>query len=139
MSKKYSDVLKQVAARTGTTLPSLAVSFAVLHELTALVPLVAFYYGAHASGLGSSFISSLQRGSPSEDGLMRAKCRQWISEGEEWATRVGRRYNLWQVEESTVGVGEPSASLKLGVGIASGVTDAIFAYAATKVSSSPLQ
>ncbi|KAJ3784887.1 hypothetical protein GGU10DRAFT_356469 [Lentinula aff. detonsa] len=102
----YRNALKALSARTGTPLSSLVLSFGILHELTAIVPLVGVFYGARAFGVGESIVatvitedSSSGPSSSSYVGWARQKCRQWVYEGEGWAERVGRRYGFFGFEK----------------------------------------
>ncbi|CUA70571.1 hypothetical protein RSOLAG22IIIB_08986 [Rhizoctonia solani] len=85
-NRPYIQALQRLSARTGAPISSLVVSFGILHEVTALVPLVGVFFGARAVGAGDRAIELV----PSE----------WVKEGEEWAGRVGRRYGLFGFEKS---------------------------------------
>ncbi|KAL5637621.1 hypothetical protein ACGC1H_004136 [Rhizoctonia solani] len=78
-NRPYAQALQRLSARTGTPLSSLVVSFGILHEVTALVPLVGVFFGARAVGAGDRAIELV----PSD----------WVQEGEDWAGRVGSAYN----------------------------------------------
>ena len=84
----YVEALKKVSARTKTPLPSLILSFAVLHEITAVAPVVGFFFGARALGVGDKIIEEVAR-PPSESGTVygnwaREKGREWVDEGGKW-------------------------------------------------------
>lgn len=49
--------LVQLSARTGVPLPSLGISFLILHELTAFIPLILFFYLFQAIGVGVGLLS----------------------------------------------------------------------------------
>ncbi|OBZ65077.1 hypothetical protein A0H81_14924 [Grifola frondosa] len=55
----YKYALDALAARTRTPLPSLILSFAILHELTAMIPLVGLFFSARALGIGERFIEAV--------------------------------------------------------------------------------
>ncbi|KAH7333744.1 hypothetical protein B0J17DRAFT_136280 [Rhizoctonia solani] len=111
-NRPYAQALKRLSARTGTPFASLVVSFGILHEVTALVPLVGVFLGARAVGAGDRAVELV----PSE----------WVTEGEEWAGRVGRRYGLFGYEKR--GKSEESAP----VALAGDVANAVLAYAVVK-------
>lgn len=133
----YRDALKAISTRTGTPLPSLVVSFALLHELTAIVPLIGIFYGARTLGIGERVVNAVVEGDSDSNsrkyGWMREKCKTWVDEGESWAGRVGRRYGVFGFEKGQ------SADSGLGGTkyphfLVGDVANAVFAYGATKVS-----
>ena len=100
----YRQALKAISARTGSPLPSLVFSFAVLHELTALAPLVGFFFGARALGVGERVVNAIQGDTTSPDtqgGWIREKGKEWVAEGSVWAEKVGRRYGVFGYEKRT--------------------------------------
>ncbi|PCH35733.1 hypothetical protein WOLCODRAFT_80854 [Wolfiporia cocos MD-104 SS10] len=101
----YRQALAAISERTRTPLPSLVLSFAILHELTALVPLGGFFFAARAFGIGDRLVSTFPDSGASdtvpspEDGWMVQKSREWRVEGMSWADRVGRRYGIFGLEK----------------------------------------
>ncbi|GAA5903741.1 uncharacterized protein JCM6883_005099 [Sporobolomyces salmoneus] len=95
--------------------PSLIISFLILHELTAIVPLGLLFGTFHYLGLGAGIVGwtlaeseststtpsqqAAEEGNWSAEGA-RMKVREWIREGEEKAERIGRRYGWfgWEKE-----------------------------------------
>ncbi|KAH7875394.1 uncharacterized protein C8R40DRAFT_1045041 [Lentinula edodes] len=140
----YRNALKALSARTGTPLSSLVLSFGVLHELTAIVPLVGVFYGARAFGIGERIVAvviaegeePIAPESSSYTGWARQKCRQWVHEGEGWAERVGRRYGLFGFENrnqsSTARTVSEETTKNIPGRIAGDVANAVVAYGATK-------
>ncbi|TFK74588.1 hypothetical protein BDN72DRAFT_759654 [Pluteus cervinus] len=141
----YRTALQAVSARTGAPLPSLIVSFGILHEITAIAPLVGIFYAARAFGLGERIITTITptqrtRDATGEvDGTLpwyQDKLKGWVEEGEGWAYRVGRRYGIFGYEKRAPG--EPSTALSdmepgvLSKRVAGDVANAVVAYAATK-------
>jgi hypothetical protein len=122
--------------RTGTPLSSLAVSFAVLHELTAIVPLVGVFYSARTLGIGERIVTAVieddSNSALTKYGWVREKCRTWVDEGENWAGRVGRRYGAFGFEKGQGTSGDVDG--KHHHVLAGDVANAVFAYALTKVS-----
>lgn len=130
----YRNALKLISVRTGAPLPSLIVSFAVLHELTAIVPIIGIFYGARMLGVGERIVTVAIEDNPDSafprGGWVREKCKNWVDEGELWAGRVGRRYGFFGFEKgkSTTGdVGNKNHRLS------GDVANAVLAYALTKV------
>ena len=139
----YRQTLTAIAARTGTPLPSLILSFGILHELTAVVPLVGIFYGSRALGIGEHVVSAI-----TEDKMQNStnydtstqlswgkqKLRSWIEEGDRWAIRVGRRYGIFGYEKRMPGTVDNIEEMAGVSGhIAGDVANAILAYGATKV------
>ncbi|KAG9312114.1 hypothetical protein JVU11DRAFT_7401 [Chiua virens] len=127
----YRNALAAISTRTGSPLPSLIVSFAVLHELTAIVPLVGIFYAARGLHVGERVVNQFVRdddGQPA--GWMTTQLSQWVDEGEKWANRVGRRYGLFGFEKGI----PASHGDKHGLSehLAGDVANAVLAYAATK-------
>ncbi|KAF5348704.1 hypothetical protein D9758_006772 [Tetrapyrgos nigripes] len=133
---QYRRTLNAISARTGTPLPSLILSFGILHELTAIVPLVGIFYGARTLGIGERVVSAVvqQDITTPEDGSAlrwtRAKFKTWVEEGEGKVERVGRRYGLFGFEKGAEGAAPES--FRSGQ-IAGDVANAVFAYGVTKV------
>lgn len=130
----YKDALKSLSARTGAPLPSLIVSFGLLHEITAIVPLVGVFYGARTLGIGESVINSIkysQSYSTDDVHWIREKSREWVDEGDRWAGRLGRRYGILGFEKQPPGT--VAESTETSSRVSGDVANAIFAYGVTKV------
>ncbi|KAI0087152.1 hypothetical protein BDY19DRAFT_995230 [Irpex rosettiformis] len=96
----YRIALQSISARTRTPLPSLIFSFAILHELTAVLPLFAIFFGARQLGVGERIVSTVTHATEGgEDNAVKQKGREWVREGEMWAERVGRRYGVFGYEK----------------------------------------
>ncbi|KAF5322142.1 hypothetical protein D9619_001654 [Psilocybe cf. subviscida] len=140
---RYRQTLAAVSARTGTPLPSLILSFGILHEVTAVVPLIGIFYGARSLGVGERVISAILEDEsmqqPSSDasrgmGWARQKVKLWMEEGDRWAIRVGRRYGVFGYEKRAPGTVDDIEEMAHASGhIAGDVANAIFAYGATKI------
>ncbi|KAH9949247.1 hypothetical protein B0H21DRAFT_144843 [Amylocystis lapponica] len=122
----YKEALNVLAARTRTPLPSLVLSFAILHELTAIVPLVGFFFSARALGVGERVVNAAGSIADSEQGWVAARSKEWMAEGQHWAERVGRRYGFFGFAKGA-GRGD-GASARL----AGDVANAVVAYCLTK-------
>lgn len=137
----YKNALSSLAARTGTPLPSLIVSFAVLHEITAIVPLAGLFFGAKYLGVGERLVEHIRAEAHTDavgtDQPLTTKLAQkvgtWIDEGEVWAERVGRRYGFFGYPKTPKGVKFEPSEGERGPGVAGDVANAVFAYTATKV------
>lgn len=140
----YRQALHALSARTGAPLPSLLFSFAVLHEITAIAPLFAIFFGARQLGVGEQLVSAVAAAAASngQDNIVKQKSRQWVQEGEQWAERVGRRYGVFGFEKSarsqSVPIGATGTAIDNATGVlspklAGDVANAIVAYGLTKV------
>ena len=140
----YKNALSSLAARTGTPLPSLIISFAILHEITAVVPLAGIFFGAKYLGVGESLVGFVREEThtntassdqPSTAEWARRKVGMWIVEGEVWSEKVGRRYGIFGYPKTPKGAKFEPTKGERGPGVAGDVANAVFAYTATKVSS----
>ncbi|OCF37735.1 hypothetical protein I316_00862 [Kwoniella heveanensis BCC8398] len=69
LGKRYQARLSHLSERTGVPLPSLGLSFLVLHELTAIVPVVALYWVFAYLGIGAGFVGWVYDVSHRPDGV----------------------------------------------------------------------
>ncbi|EJD05250.1 uncharacterized protein FOMMEDRAFT_80580 [Fomitiporia mediterranea MF3/22] len=140
---RYRTTLTSLSARTGTALPALITSFAVLHEVTAIVPLVGVFYACRTFGVGEGVVRHARevtvrnaKNAQGEEGVgwVTRTSERWMKEGEAWTERVGRRYGIWGFEKGS----KPrprvheSDSTTTGNVIAGDVANALVAYCATK-------
>lgn len=143
----YTARLAAVSSRTGVSLPSLALSFGILHELTALVPLVILFFTFQAADVGTSVVAWAGRVSDEAPGEARWRgvVSDWLAEGERRVDRVARTYGLFGYprgggdgDEKGVNAGEEARQLVAVAGkgskAAADVTNAIAAYVFVKVS-----
>jgi len=128
--QRYLPRLQALSTRTGVPLSSLAVSFLILHEATAVLPVIGFYFLFSSLGTGLGIVEWLNRttgegGEVVEQGEAetgwKGVVKSWYDEGQAKVGRVGRRYGFWQDEGSTIKAGE-------------GVANAVAAYVVVKVS-----
>ena len=143
----YRQSLAAISARTGAPLPSLILSFAILHELTAVVPLVGVFYGAKTIGIGDRVISAIIEDEAVKNGngstersssllFARQKMKEWVAEGDQWAIRIGRRYGVFGYEKREKGTKDDVEHMAKAPGhLAGDVANAVVAYGVTKVSS----
>ncbi|GJE94632.1 hypothetical protein PsYK624_108030 [Phanerochaete sordida] len=135
----YRQALQAISARTGTALPTLIVSFGLVHELTALVPLCGFFFGARALGVGDRVVQAVAAPTEGEPGWAREKARGWLDDGGRWAQRVGHRYGVFGYEKRERGkegeeikdANEPTQG-EAATRIAGDAANAIVAYGLTK-------
>lgn len=118
----YKSALQAISTRTGTPLPSLVLSFAILHEVTAIAPLFAGFYAARTLGVGERVVSYVA--DSESTGWMQDKMKSWMEEGEQKAERIGRRYELFGYEKGTT---------IQRLNIAGDIANFVVAYGATKV------
>jgi Hypothetical protein FLILHELTA len=135
----YKTALEALSARTGTPLPSLLFSFGVLHEITALVPLVGVFYGARTLGIGEAVIDTIVQSNPPLSGVhegnwFRGTLRRWVEEGDKWACRVGQRYGVFGFEKRT-SESMRDAALPISSPMVGDIANAVVAYSVTKVNS----
>lgn len=135
--------MSSLAARTGTPFPSLIISFAILHEITAVVPLAGIFFGAKYLGVGERIVGFVRAeahnhtassGQTPATEWVRRKVGTWIDEGEVWAEKVGRRYGFFGYPKTPEGVKFEPIGGENGPRVAGDVANAVFAYTATKVS-----
>lgn len=143
----YTARLTALASRTGVSLPSLALSFGILHELTALVPLVGLFFAFQAADVGTGLVRWAGEVCADDEGTRwRSTVKDWLGEGERRVDRVARRYGLFgydagtKREMSAIDEGEITEEARQLVGLAergskaaADVTNAIAAYVLVKV------
>ncbi|WVQ76644.1 hypothetical protein IAR50_006318 [Cryptococcus sp. DSM 104548] len=136
--KRYTPYLTALSQRTGVPLPSLGLSFLALHELTAILPVVGFYYLFASFGVGAGLVAWVSEvGHEEEQGGWKRWVKDWYEEGVARVDRVGRKYGVLgyekqehkaeetgQVAVDTVNTGGAKAAEK--------VADAVAAYVLVK-------
>jgi len=134
--QRYLPRLQDLSKRTGVPLSSLAVSFLVLHELTAVLPVIGFYFLFSSLGTGLGIIEWLNRttvnGTEEEgkgEGGWQGVVKGWYDEGQGKVGRVGRRYGLWQDDPVMESEGLSTGTSRAGEGVA----NAVAAYVVVKV------
>ncbi|KAG2128697.1 hypothetical protein DEU56DRAFT_504483 [Suillus clintonianus] len=130
----YRNALTAISGRTGAPLPSLIVSFAILHELTAIVPIVGIFYTARSVGAGERVVNAIalsQDSSTDDQSWVNTKLRLWVDEGEQWAGRIGCRYGILGFEKGQF-VDQSRTSQLGGSKLAGDVANAVLAYGAVK-------
>jgi hypothetical protein len=128
----YKQALRALSARTGAPLPALITSFVVLHEASAIIPIVGLFYASRGLGLGERVVEIIKpSGDVSELNWAQDKCRSWVQQGEAWSQRVGIRYGVFGYEK---GMSIEAAKSHSHGEIAGDIANAVAAYAATKVS-----
>lgn len=143
----YREALGRISARTGASLPSLAASFLVLHEVTAIIPFIGIFYASRTLGVGEQVVESITRDDEHGDierqaSLLKRKAREWVDEGGQMAERLGKRYGLFGYEKRARGAttldenkNERERQLAVGTKVAGDVANVVVAYAVTKVRS----
>ncbi|KAL1723695.1 hypothetical protein EV715DRAFT_285760 [Schizophyllum commune] len=137
---RYRDALNALSARTGAPLSSLVVSFGILHEVTAIVPLVGVFYAARSFGLGERAVQAVIRDTDPEAtakdsptlAYVHRTFHDWVEQGDAWAERVGRRYGVFGFEKRVPGAPAPPPSDEPRPRITGDVANAVLAYGVTK-------
>ncbi|KLO18705.1 hypothetical protein SCHPADRAFT_819355 [Schizopora paradoxa] len=142
---RYRATLGTISARTGTALPSLITSFAILHEVTAVLPLVAVFYAARSAGVGEQVIHAVQTSTQVSNSDASANAaqrwlkqtgREWMGEGEQWVGRVGRHYGIWGFEKRKKGEVDAQRDAEkeelVMKNITGDIANALVAYGVTK-------
>lgn len=128
----YKAALDALSTRTGTPIPSLALSFAVLHEATAILPVIGLFYTCRALGAGDAAVRYIHshRVSQTEgfDSSILSRANIYLEEGEARAARFGKRYGLW-------GLDSEENEAETGLNLAGDIANAAVAYGITKVCS----
>lgn len=142
----YRQALNALAERTRTPLPSLIFSFAILHELTAIVPVVGIFFAARTLNVGERVLKSFPdkftnevkyHPSDGEGSYVQRMEAQWWYEGRQMAERVGRRYGLFgfpkKGTQRAMDVAETEQQESVLIKAGPDIVNFIFAYLATKV------
>ncbi|KAK0484345.1 hypothetical protein EDD18DRAFT_1311783 [Armillaria luteobubalina] len=127
MAGRYKVALSAISARTGAPLSSLLVSFAVLHEVTAIASFAGVFCAAHAFGVGERVVDAVATGDEPA-GWARLQVKTWMQEGTVWAGRVGQRYGIFGLEKKD----SKESPAYLPEHLAGDVANAVFAYGVTK-------
>lgn len=127
----YKHALQAISRRTGTTLPSLIFSFAILHEVTAVVPVVTLFCACRALGTGDVVVKYLRdhhEAATTENsrGKAFAKASEYLEEGELRAARFAKRYGLWGVDPTKIEVTSNIAGDMANAAVAYGITKVCF-------------
>jgi hypothetical protein len=142
---RYIPRLSDISTRSGLPLPSLAISFAILHELTAILPLLALFFAFQAFGVGGTIIKWASRQEDGDDLGLGSYIRDWLEEGQKRVDKVARRYGLFGYERGSKAVAEEDrmsseqealqvAAAAKQSSAAAGVASAVAAYVVVKVS-----
>ena len=141
--------VRALAERTGTDPGSLVLSFLILHEITATLPLLLLFYIFTSFGIGAGVLQWLlpaettQVGSKEDDAVkvqhveerywLTAKLQGWLEEGMKRAERYGRRKGYFGFEKGSQD--ESGQQQAFGKTILAGAfADAVAAYVVVKVS-----
>jgi hypothetical protein len=141
---KYIPHLDSISTKSGLPLPSLALSFAILHELTAIVPLVGIFFLFQALGIGGSILQWASHQEDTDEFGLGAYVKSWLAEGQKRVDKVARRYGLFgydkmskETEEEKI-IASPEHALETAAAAkqsraAAGVANAVAAYIVVKV------
>ncbi|KAK0226238.1 hypothetical protein IW262DRAFT_752932 [Armillaria fumosa] len=127
MAGRYKVALSAISARTGAPLSSLLVSFAVLHEVTAIASFAGVFCAARAFGVGERVIDAVAA-DDEPAGWAQLQVKTWVQDGTVWAGRVGQRYGIFGLEKKD----SKESPAYLPEHLAGDVANAVFAYGVTK-------
>lgn len=145
VSYRYLPALTKISERTGTPIPSLVISFIILHELTAIIPVIFLFFLFQTLGTGAAVVewynTHLRKENHQTDvdksggrwkvGEMTDK---WYSEACRKVEYVGKGYGILGYDkENEQREGSISTSPER---VSAQVTNAIAAYIVVKVSTS---
>lgn len=131
MASRYRATLEAISQRTNTSLPSLVLSFGILHEVTAIAPLFGVFYTVRYFGLGEQVVETLSTSESTS--WVSEKARTYMTEGERRVERVGRRYGIFGYEKRDPEAPKESAESGPPSGLAGNIANMALAYAVTKV------
>ncbi|KAG1794710.1 hypothetical protein EV424DRAFT_1449603, partial [Suillus variegatus] len=94
----------------------------MLHELTAIVPIVDIFYTARSLGADERVVNAY---------WVNTRLRAWVDVGEQWAGRIGRRYGIFGFEKGKVI--DQTQARELSGKLAGDVANTVLAYGAVKV------
>lgn len=131
----YRDALRKVSLRTGQPFPSLVLSFAILHELTAIVPFVGIFFTSRAFGIGEKVAGMLQEHDTRSGGADHGTIEGYIwdkwREGGEFGARLGSRYGWFGFEKGKKPTMEEKALMRKTM--ESDLANVMFTYVSVKV------
>ncbi|WWD00156.1 hypothetical protein V866_007064 [Kwoniella sp. B9012] len=150
--QRYAPNLHNLSVKTGVPLPSLVLSFMVLHEITAILPIFLIYWIFSTLGVGLGMVrwimdvgheegstqAQIQEGEDKSVVLVRRWIRDWYVEGENRIGKIGKRYGIFGYEKGDKDSkeGEENTDVLVqsgaGSGAATKVADAIAAYVVVK-------
>jgi seryl-tRNA synthetase len=126
--KSAIERVKRMAEERGTDAASMVVSFLILHELTAIIPLILIFYLLGFFGVGEQVMNWLLQVSE-DDSSARQWLRGKINEGMQRAESYGRKKGFFGFEAHSSGEIRATATTSMLVGTFANV---VAAYAITK-------
>ena len=137
----YRDALRRVSLRTGQPFPSLALSFAILHEVTAIVPFIGIFFASRALGVGERVSEMLHEHDPQPGdvryGTIEGYIRDKWREGGEFSARLGSRYGWFGFEKGKKPTEEEKVLMHKMM--ASDLANVMFTYVSVKVCPNSLE
>ncbi|OCF76509.1 hypothetical protein I204_02205 [Kwoniella mangroviensis CBS 8886] len=153
--QRYAPSLHSLSVKTGVPLPSLVLSFMVLHEITAILPIFLIYWIFSTLGVGLGMVrwimdvghldvddSTSTQESGEDRSVIKRWIRDWYVEGENRIGKIGKRYGIFgytkvdkdKNNEDQDGIAQEVkvVDARSGSGAASKVADAIAAYVVVK-------
>lgn len=127
--------VRSIARKNGTDAPTMVASFLILHELTALVPLVVMFYVFGALGVGTAVLTWLlgdaQDGSENAESLS-ARFRAWARLKEERFERYCRKRGYLGFEKQDPETIDAANDLGKSVQLAGSFANMVAAYILVK-------
>ncbi|WWD08097.1 hypothetical protein V865_006208 [Kwoniella europaea PYCC6329] len=150
--QRYAPSLHNLSVKTGVPLPSMILSFMMLHEITAILPIFLIYWIFSTLGVGLGMVgwimdvghqegstqAQIQKGEEGEDkSVVRRWIRDWYVEGENRIGKIGKRYGIFGYEKGQKDKDQDGITKEIKVmddtsGAASKLADAIAAYVVVK-------
>lgn len=124
------DRIRRASEKSGTDFASMVISFLILHELTAILPLILLFYLFGLLGVGEQVMAWLMQVSDDESGV-RGWLRGKINEGMQKVERYGRKKGLFGFEAGTSEEIQDN-SIKSTSALVGTFANAVAAYAITK-------
>ncbi|PWN39783.1 seryl-tRNA synthetase [Ceraceosorus guamensis] len=130
--------VREAAARSGTDPGSMVISFLILHELSAIIPLLIIFWILAFFGAGKTVLdwllpanaveaSVVEDAGPASNGI-RDRLRAWVDDGTRWAEKIGRKKGWFGFEKGSEATGEGVD----GAILVGGFANAVAAYAVVK-------
>jgi hypothetical protein len=106
LARKYLETIRALSRKTGSPVSSLATSFIILHEATAILPFCGLFFIASSFELGQTFVKRFEGAdvigieqSGHASGIIKSWMHKKVSiiseEGYEWVAKVGDRYRIF--------------------------------------------
>ncbi|WVO15660.1 hypothetical protein L204_103320 [Cryptococcus depauperatus] len=146
--QRYAPALDRLSQRSGVPLHSIALSVLILHEITAFLPLIGFYYLFASMGAGAGLVAwiselgsqqTTKQKSEESQAEWKLWVKDWYDEGTKRVDRMGKKYGILGYEKqetyehgSSGNTAETLMVKSSSVNAAEKVANAIAAYVLVK-------